>query len=85
MCGISVAVCVKAMKQLVFYVSSPCTDSWVVAGALLTYSSRGPSLQCSGVSQAKQFQASCKGRNLDIQILTRMERLFFASQDLSVE
>lgn len=69
MCGISVAVCVKAMKQLVFYVSSPCSDSWVVAGAVLTYSSRGPNLHCSGGSQAKQFQASCKGKNLDIQIL----------------
>lgn len=69
MCGISVAVCVKAMKQLVFYVRSPSSDSWVVAGAVLTYSSGGPNLHCSGVSQAKQFQASCKGRNLDIQIL----------------
>lgn len=42
MCGVSVAVCVKAMKQLVFYVSSPSSDSWVVAGAVLAYSSRVP-------------------------------------------
>lgn len=63
MCGISVAVCVEAMKQLVFYVSSPGSDSWVVAGAVLTYSAGGPGLHCSGVSQAKQFQPSCKGRN----------------------
>lgn len=42
MCGVSVAVCVKAMKQLVFYVSSPSSDSWVAAGAVLTYSSRVP-------------------------------------------
>lgn len=63
MCGISVAVCVKAMKQLVFYVSSPGSDSWVLAGAVLTYSTGGPALHRSGVSQAKQFQPSCKGRN----------------------
>lgn len=60
MCGISVAVCVEAMKQLVFYVSSPGSDSWVVAGAVLTYSAGGPGLRCSGVSQAKQFQPSCE-------------------------
>lgn len=52
MCGISVAVCIKAMKQLVFYVSSRCSDSWVVAGAVLTYSAGGLGLHCSGVSQA---------------------------------
>lgn len=63
MCGISVAVCIKAMKQLVFYVSSPCSDSWVVAGAVLTYSAGGPGMHWSGVSQTKQFQPSCKGRN----------------------
>lgn len=63
MCGISVAVCVKAMKQLVFYVRSPGPDSWVLAGAVLTYSVGGPGLHCSGVSQAKPFQPSCKARN----------------------
>lgn len=51
------------MKQLVFYVSSPGSDSWVVAGTVLTYSAGGPARLCTHVSQAKQFQPSCRGRN----------------------
>lgn len=49
--SISVVVCAQAVKQLVFYVSSPGSNSWVAAGAVLTYSAGGPILHCCGVSQ----------------------------------
>lgn len=62
-CGITVAVCVKAMKQLVFYVSSPPQTAGWLLGAVSSYSTRGPSLYYNGVRQAEQFQPSCKRRN----------------------
>lgn len=53
------------MKQLVFYVSSPSSDSWVVAWGRVKLQHWGSqsALQYNGVRQAEQFQASCKGRN----------------------
>lgn len=62
-CGITVAVCVKAMKQLVFYVSFPPQTAGWLLGAVSSYSTRGPSLYYNGVRQAEQFQPSCKCRN----------------------
>lgn len=62
-CGISVAVCIKAMKQLVFYVHSCGSDSWWLLGAVSSYSTGGPSLHYNGVKEAEQFQPSCRGKN----------------------